>query len=195
MYDYNCEESLTTRQLTLLVLSIVIPTDKDILMDIYNKKRELEIKDIHNDYQENPLGRGYLDDVYKEFQSMLRQIRCFYPGFIVYKYTTGPSVSELHIINVKPLTEQEVKPVSLYGKTSRGINIVNFIFNHFDISERFDKQQQYFKEVAEIIEKYGSFGIGEDDIYTSIKELSYDKGIITDIDKTIWYNLYFGPEL
>ena len=70
-----------------------------------------------------------------------------------------------------------------------------FIFNHFDISERFDKQQQYFKEVAEIIEKYGSFGIGEDDIYTSIKELSYDKGIITDIDKTIWYNLYFGPEL
>ena len=46
MYDYNFEERLTQKRLILLILSLVIPTDKYILKKIYNKKRELEVEDL-----------------------------------------------------------------------------------------------------------------------------------------------------
>ena len=42
MYDYNFPESLNQKRLTMLLLSLVIPTDTAVLKKIYKKKSELE---------------------------------------------------------------------------------------------------------------------------------------------------------
>jgi hypothetical protein len=47
MYDYNSPEGHTQERLTLLPLSIVMPTETSILQDIYKKKKELEIEEYH----------------------------------------------------------------------------------------------------------------------------------------------------
>jgi hypothetical protein len=51
MYDYNFSERLTQERLTLLLLSLVIPTDTVVLKNIYNKKKELETEDDHKDHK------------------------------------------------------------------------------------------------------------------------------------------------
>jgi hypothetical protein len=51
MYDYNFPEGLTQERLTLLLLSLVIPTETSILKDIYKKKKELEIVEYHKGIQ------------------------------------------------------------------------------------------------------------------------------------------------
>ena len=39
MYDYNFPESLTAEQLTILLMSLVIPTDIVVLKQSYKKKK------------------------------------------------------------------------------------------------------------------------------------------------------------
>ena len=205
MYDYNFEESLTPKRLTLLLLSLVIPTDRDILMNIYNKKRELELEESRTDYIKNPLGIGYWDPYFKfkEFQMMLRQIRCLYPGFIRYGvFYTNIHNRVIDTVDIHPLTEITPHPRDV--PAPNGISIVNQIFkecvcgktdkdtkfiihfpNHHIIDETFDEKQKKFMNISCIIEEYGSYGIGDEDIYTSIQELNYDQGISIDAGSSV----------
>ena len=57
MYDCNYPEALTQERLTLILLSIVIPTDRVVLKNIYNKKKELEI--IKAEFTTDPDKRDY----------------------------------------------------------------------------------------------------------------------------------------
>lgn len=203
MYDYNFEESLSPKRLTLLLLSLVIPTDREILMNIYNKKRELEetrtilyyFVDIYN-----CLSSYYL---MREFQMMLRQIRCLYPGFIRYGvFYTNIHNRIIDSVNIHPLTE--ITPHLRDVPAPNGISVVNQIFkecvcgetdkdtkfnihfpNYHKIDETFDEKQKKFMNISCIIEEYGSYGIGDEDIYTSIQELNYDQGISIDAGSSV----------
>ena len=203
MYDYNFEESLSPKRLTLLLLSLVIPTDRGILMNIYNKKRELEetrnilyyFVDIYNCFSSYYLMR--------EFQMMLRQIRCLYPGFIRYGvFYTNIHNRVIDTVNIHPLTEITPHPRDV--PAPNGISIVNQIFkecvcgetdkdtkfiihfpNYHKIDETFDEKQKKFMNISCIIEEYGSYGIGDEDIYTSIQELNYDQGISIDAGSSV----------
>ena len=54
MYDYNFPESITQEKLIFLLLSLVIPTDTDVLKDIYKKKRGLKYNDDSYRYPSGP---------------------------------------------------------------------------------------------------------------------------------------------
>ena len=81
MYDYNFPEALTQERLTLLLLSIVIPTDTSILQDIYKKKKELDIIEYNKGIQDVSEQNGWILD---GFKNVSRQIQALFPGFIIY---------------------------------------------------------------------------------------------------------------
>ena len=143
MFDYNFPESLTSKQLTLLLLSLVIPTDTVVLKQIYKKKRELEIEDIHSESK-------YLKPVPKGHCLLLRQIRCLHPGFILYESDEGkeryPITVEVNPLKKLPLVdwfsaegagmvdtlEIEMFIKKLENRNSpRGIDIINRIFTEY----------------------------------------------------------------
>ena len=184
MYDYNFPEQLNQKRLTLLLLSLVIPTETFILEDIYKKKKKLEIKYDYSDEQELLImanrGREVLEKV-------SLQIQALYPGFIMYSSDwqqshiyTHPLVG-IKIINhlftywvrdeksgkTKDICEEKLTPFSVVS----GNNSVS--------CERFSETLRKFRNISGIIEEYGTFGL-DYDIYTSIDELNYDIGITVD---------------
>ena len=185
MYDYNFPEQLNQKRLTLLLLSLVIPTETFILEDIYKKKKELEIKYDYNDEQELLImanrGREVLGKV-------SLQIQALYPGFIMYsngwlqhRYIYTHPLVGIKIINhlftywvrdeksegIKDVCEEKLTPF----KVVSGNNSVS--------CERFSETLSKFRNIAGIIKEYGVFGL-DYDIYSSIDELNYDIGITVD---------------
>ena len=150
MYDYNFPERLTQQRLTLLLLSLVIPTETVILQKIYKKKKQLEIEDIHSENK-------YLKPVPKGHCLLLRQIRCLHPGFILYESAEGketyPIIVEVNPLKKLPLVDWfsaegygmvDTHEIEMFTKklenrySPRGVDIVNQIFTeyleHNDIS-------------------------------------------------------------
>ena len=150
MYDYNFPEQLNQKRLTLLLLSLVIPTETIILQNIYKKKKELEIEDIHSESK-------YLKPVPKGLCLLLRQIRCLHPGFILYQSDEGeeshPITVEVNPLKKLPLVDWfsaegagmvDTLEIEMFTKklenrySPLGIDIVNQIFEeylkHNDIS-------------------------------------------------------------
>jgi hypothetical protein len=149
MYDYNFPKRLTQERLTLLLLSLVIPTETVILQKIYKKKKQLEIEDIHSENK-------YLKPIPKGHCMLLRQIRCLHPRFILYQSDNciyGHYI-DVEVIPLKKLSlvdrfrarnEAEASAgggmgpheVELFAKkfenvySPRGIDIVNQIFEEY----------------------------------------------------------------
>ena len=134
MYGYNFPEQLSQKRLTLLLLSIVIPTDTVVLKNIYNKKKELETEDDHKDYtmiqKYHPepciMLRRYAATVQVNisYRKLSYQIRALYPGFIMC------DVARDIAVNTRPLTEWNAKR---FGSSSSvpvpsGVNVINYIF-------------------------------------------------------------------
>ena len=149
MYDYNFPKRLTQERLTLLLLSLIIPTETVILQKIYKKKKELEIEDIHSENK-------YLKPIPKGHCLLLRQIRCLHPGFILYQ--SDNCIYDHYIdLEVNPLKKLSLvdrfraqneaeaaagggmgpHEVELFAKkfenvySPRGVDIVNQIFKEY----------------------------------------------------------------
>ena len=155
MYSYNFEQQLDQRRQTILLLSRVIPTDTNVLKDIYEKKQKLETRDIDQHYKntfnhtvssiielchsgEHP-NVDVCDTFTKKHRMLLRQIRCLQPGFIVYETVDYGQVDfnemmneyeTTKCINLKPLTQQ-IEGTDM-RKIPRGINMVNRIFKEYE---------------------------------------------------------------
>ena len=148
MFSYNFEQQLDQRRQTILLLSRVIPTDTNVLKDIYEKKQKLEIQDINQHYKSSfnsAVSEAFnlcRSDEYqnidvcdlftKNHRMLMRQIRCLQPGFIVYETVDFDEYEHetTKCINFKPLTEQTEE---LYEfKIPQGIKMVNRIFKEYE---------------------------------------------------------------
>ena len=121
MYDYNFEERLTQKRLTMLLLSLVIPTDKYILKKIYNKKRELEVEDLR--YSLGVCTYRHL----KMYRKICSQIRALYPGFIMYIVDSSNPVTD-EVVHTLPLTTRKDPRWSPYTPTPSGVSVINHVF-------------------------------------------------------------------
>ena len=151
MYDYNFEERLTQKRLILLLLSLVIPTDKYILQNIYKKKRELEDNDDSYRYPRGPCGwwnggernvpsswkkwyrycpddglKGYANLWPREFSKSLTMIQCLYPNFIMYakNENADPFGSFYQLNEFHPLRKNNVM-------RENGISVLNYIVDNW----------------------------------------------------------------
>ena len=200
MYDYNFPEQLNQKRLTLLLLSIVIPTETSILQNIYKKKRELEIIYYHRDTQNLSI---IADRGREVLRKVSLQIQGLYPGFIMYgarrefhhlpgvytspltevkmdKWTIPKSVDVInHLFTywVRDTNQDGIKNVCEERLTPFSVISANPVMNCKTISNHLSK----FRNIAEIIDRYGSFSIDEvEDFYTSMHQLNYDEGIRVD---------------
>jgi hypothetical protein len=121
MYDYNFEERLTQKRLILLLLSIVIPTDKYILKNIYKKKREQEVEDLR--YSQGVCTYRHL----KLNRKICSQIRALYPGFIMYIIDSSNPVTD-EVVHALPLTTCKDPKWSPYTPTPSGVSVINHVF-------------------------------------------------------------------
>ena len=121
MYDYNFEERLTQKRLILLLLSLVIPTDKYILNNIYKKKRELEVEDLR--YSLGVCTYRHL----KINRKVCSQIRALYPGFIMYIVDSSNPVTD-EVVHALPLTTCKDPKWSPYTPTPSGVSVINHVF-------------------------------------------------------------------
>mgnify|MGYP001312772884 CR=1 FL=1 len=198
MYDYNFPEQLTQERLTLLLLSIVIPVDTAILKDIYKKKRELEIYD----YKDSQNWSIMADEGRCALYKVSLQIQALYPGFIMYGARRGHYLPGVY---TSPLIEVKVDKWTI----PKSVNVINHLFTYwvrdtnqdgiknvceerltpFSVisanpeidSKTFSETLSKFRNIAEIIDRYGSFSIDEvEDFYTSMHQLNYDEGICVD---------------
>ena len=119
MYDYNFPEQLSTERLTLLLLSLVIPTDTAVLKDIYKRKKELEEQDDYTDqdklrvlYHPNPglvgvkinrLCWASTRHMERKYCKICSQIRALYPGFIMYIIDSSNPVTD-EVVHALPLS-------------------------------------------------------------------------------------------
>ena len=189
MYDYNFPERLTQERLTLLLLSLLIPTETVILQKIYKKKKQLEIEDIHSESK-------YLKPVPKGHCLLLRQIRCLHPGFILYQSDEGeeshPITVEVNPLKKLPLVDWfsaegagmvDSLEIELFAKklenrySPRGVDIVNQIFTEY--LEHNDISRPHCG--------YDSNGMWwwEEPIWSSSTDLKYTIGGPQHIDKTL----------
>ncbi len=127
MFDYNFPEQLTMKRQIILLLSMVIPTDPDILKDIYKKKKELEIEEY---YKEEISWRYILrswrpDDKYR---MLFTQINALYPGFIMY-YIDAYNEPSWHGLITYPLKEGYSEEL-VYPAPS-GISVINHLFQNW----------------------------------------------------------------
>jgi hypothetical protein len=146
MYDYNFPQQLTQKRLTLLLLSLVIPTDTAVLKDIYKKKRELEDNDYS--YRYNRTTNGYWDGkkwhkydaptrekymkMVCEYSKSLTLIRCLYPNFIMYakgEYLESPYITYSRIYNLYPLKEM-IQEYPL----KNAVSVLNYIVDNWEIA-------------------------------------------------------------
>lgn len=195
MYDYNFEESLTQERLTLLLLSLVIPTDTLILQNIYKKKKELEIMDIHLEIKilkMTTLDTAWLQYlVYSSHCFVLRQIRCLHPRFILYESDEGeeryPITVEVNPIKKLSLVDwfsaegaglDDPLEIELFTKklenrfSPRGINIVNRIFKEYT-------------ENYNITHPHHGIDTNEAPIWNSSADLDYTINGYQHIDETL----------
>ena len=154
MYDYNFPEQLTQKRLTLLLLSLVIPTDTAVLKDIYKKKRELEDNDYS--YRYNRTTNGYWDGkkwhkydaptrekymkMVCEYSKSLTLIRCLYPNFIMYakgEYLESPYITYSRIYNLYPLKEM-IQEYPL----KNAVSVLNYIVTNYEDSITDDLWEQ-----------------------------------------------------
>jgi len=199
MYDYNFPEQLTQERLTLLLLSLVIPTDTSILQDIYKKKKELEIVEYHKGIQDVSEQNGWILD---GFKNVFRQIQSLFPGFIMYNIENAIAPEEI-ITNTHPLTECEYRPP--YGERSfytspSGVDIINFVFekwsqhnnkfttdkykiiyNHSKTYMDFSKRLKDFKRCADLLDNFDLVAYkwpnDHNLVFESIEELNNEIGI------------------
>ena len=185
MFDYNFSEQLNQKRLTLLLLSLVIPTDTVILQNIYKKKRELEIYD----YKDSQNWSVMADEGRCALYKVSLQIQALYSGFIMYSCDwqqshiyTHPLVG-IKIINhlftywVRDEKSGKIKDVCEENLTPFSVVSGNPVMDCETFSETLSK----FRKVAEIIYRDGSFSIDEVEyFYASIDELNYDIGITVD---------------
>jgi hypothetical protein len=183
MYYYNFPQQLNQKRLTLLLLSLVIPTDTIILQNIYKKKRELEIYDYKNSENWSIMA----DRGREVLRKASLQIQALYPGFIMYdsewqdRYIYTDPLVGIKIINhlftywvrdeksgkIKDACEEKLTPFSVVS----GNNSIS--------CETFSETLSKFRRVAGIIEEYGVYGL-DYDIYSSIDELNYDIGVTVE---------------
>ena len=183
MFDYNFPEQLNQMRLTLLLLSLVIPTETVILQKIYKKKKELEIYD----YKDSQNWSVMADEGRCALYKVSLQIQSLYSGFIMhsiipYRYRRTDRFSGIKIVNhlftywVRDEKSGKIKDVYLVKKTPFSV-----ISGNNSVScETFSEILSKFRNIAEIIEAYGSFAVGDDVIYTDLSDLNYDIGISVD---------------
>ena len=200
MYDYNFPESLTQERLTLLLLSIVIPTDTSILKDIYKKKKELEIIEYNKGIQDISEQNGWILD---GFKNVSRQIQSLFPGFIMYNIENAIAPEEI-CKETRPLTECDVW-TGIGGRSSYccsplGVDIINYVFekwyhhnnrftndkykivyNHSKTYRDFSKRLKGFKRCSDLLDHFELIGYSWPNepnfVYESIEELNEDIGI------------------
>ena len=200
MYDYNFPEQLTQERLTLLLLSIVIPTDTSILQDIYKKKKELEIIEYHKGIQDVSEQNGWILD---GFKNVSRQIQSLFPGFIMYNIE-NPIAAEEIITKTHPLTERDVW-TGIGGRSSYccsplGVDIINFVFekwyhhnniftndkykiiyNHSKTYMDFSKRLKDFKRCADLLDHFDlveyKWPNEHNLVFETIEELNNEIGI------------------
>ena len=144
MYDYNFPEQLSTERLTLLLLSLVIPTDTAVLKDIYKRKKELEEQDDYIDqdklrclHHPNPglvgakiksracwASSRHMERMHSKICS---QIRALYPGFIMYIVDSPNPVTD-EVVHTLPLTMRKDPKWSRYTPTPSGVSVINHVF-------------------------------------------------------------------
>ena len=143
MYDYNFPEQLTQERLTLLLLSLVIPTETAVLKDIYKKKRELKHEDDYTDqdklrvlYHPNPglvgvkinrLCWASTRHMERKHCKICSQIRALYPGFIMYIIDSSNPVTD-EVVHAHPLTTRKDPKWSRYRPTPSGVSVINHVF-------------------------------------------------------------------
>ena len=200
MYDYNFPEQLNQKRLTLLLLSLVIPTEMVILQNIYKKKKELEINYDYNDAQELSI---MADEGRCALYKVSLQIQALYPGFIMY----GAKREFHHLPGVytSPLIEVKMDKWTI----PKSVDVINHLFTYWvrdtnqdgikNVCEErltpfsvisanpeidiktFSETLSKFRNIAEIIDRDGSFSIDDvEDFYTSMHQLNYDEGICVD---------------
>ena len=192
MYDYNFPEGLTQERITLLLLSLVIPTDTSILQDIYKKKKELEIEEYNKGIQDISEQNGWILDGNK---NVFRQIQSLFPGFIMYNIENAIAPEETYK-ETQPLTECEYRvPIASFYTSPSGVDIINFVFekwyhhnnrftndkykivyNHSKTYRDFSKRLKEFKLCADTL---NNLDIEPDESfpYESIEDLNYEIGI------------------
>ena len=154
MYDYNFPEQLTQKRLTLLLLSLVIPTDTAVLKDIYKKKRELEDTDDSYRYPMGPYGwwdgtkwikydsitqEKYMK-IASEYSKSLTLIRCLYPNFIMYakgEDWESPGITYSRIYTLYPLKEM-IQEYPL----KNAVSVLNYIVTNYEDSITDDLWEQ-----------------------------------------------------
>lgn len=194
MYDYNFPESLTQKRLTLLLLSLVIPTETSILKDIYKKKKELEIVEYHKGIQNiSEQNRRILDGN----KNVFRQIQSLFPGFIMYTIENAIAPEEL-CKETQPLTGCKYRDPyggGTFYTSPSGVDIINFVFekwsqhnnkftndkyrivyNHITTCNDFNKRLKDFKLCADTL---NNLDIEPDALfpYETIEDLNYEIGI------------------
>jgi hypothetical protein len=194
MYDYNFPEQLTQERLTLLLLSIVIPTDTAVLKDIYKKKRELE--DDSCRYPRGPWRQRQVTGLARrEFSKSLTLIRCLYPNFIMYAKSEDVDpfggyhqLNDLHSLRKKHSMRDNSISVLNYivdnwtyicnsdENDMKGWRVKNSIFdyvdymdNHHTVFDILDGLVNDFKYQIQAIMSMGE-----------LVELVYDSGILVD---------------
>lgn len=206
MYDYNFPESLTQERLTLLLLSLVIPTDTSILKDIYKKKKELEIVEYYNEEKEISEKNGChvtTGRILDGNKNVFRQIKSLFPGFIMYTIENAIAPEEI-ITGTQPLTERDVW-TGIGGRSSyccspSGVDIINFVFekwyqhnnkftndkyrivyNHSTTYRDFSKRLKDFKRCSDLLDNFGLDGYTWPNehnlVFESIEELNDEIGI------------------
>ena len=143
MYDYNFSEQLSTERLTMLLLSLVIPTDTAVLKGIYKRKKRLEEQDDYTDqdklrvlYHPNPglvgvkinrLCWASTRHMERKYCKICSQIRALYPGFIMYIIDSSNPVTD-EVVHALPLTTCKDIKWSRYRPTPSGVSVINHIF-------------------------------------------------------------------
>lgn len=184
MYDYNFPQQLNQKRLTLLLLSLVIPTDTIILQNIYKKKRELEVEDYKNSEDWSIMadcGREVL-------RKASLQIQALYPGFIMYDSEWQVSNLYTHpLVGIKIINHlftywiRDEKSGKIKDACEEKLTPFSVVSGPLSIScERFSETLSEFRNIADIIKAYGSFAVGDDVIYTDLSDLNYDIGISVD---------------
>ena len=189
MYDYNFPESLTAKQLTILLRPLAIPTEIVVLKQIYKKKKELEIEEYHKEVKDISEQNGWIVD---GFKSTCIQINALYPNFIMYSMEFDWSEEE-NIVYTYPLNEFRG---SGWPSAPSGIRVINHIFKYWtewysDQAKNtlFKIQYNYNNTYEELNEKISHFRRWEtllhdssdpEMLYNDIIELNEDYGIRVD---------------
>ena len=135
MYDYNFPKQLSQKRLTLLLLSLILPTaEMVVLKKIYNKKRELEIDDLQQVGISLQRDRSRFNTLwvnrmmYKVHKMLCCQIRALYPGLIMCNMGYDHDNEGDIVVNTHPLRKYKVEWEMWWGSsglTPTGISVIN----------------------------------------------------------------------